>query len=154
VFFRHDRGPNDPEVSTTGSAAIIGKSGKGKSLLAKKLMYSGLLRGAAGLVFDPKNEWGRVLEYLPELKPLTRIVTLRAIEKDRGKLVPLAGGVDDLAQAAETAKRILQFLSRTNDGTIEAVEIGKAVDETIEEAKETGNKPSMMRVLHRLKENI
>lgn len=154
VFFQHDRGPNDPLISTTGSAAIIGKTGKGKSLLVKKIIYLGLLRGAVGLVFDPKDEWSRVLEYLPELKPLTRVVTLRAIEKDRGKLDPLAGGVDDLAQAAETAKRILRFLSRTNDGTIEAVEIGKAVDETVEEAKETGNKPSMMRALHRLKENI
>lgn len=144
VFLRHDRGPKDKKLSTTGSAAIIGAVGGGKSMFGNLLAMQALYRGAKVLVFDPKDERGHWPDYLPELKPLTRLVTLRAAEEDRGKLDPLAGG-GNLAEAAETAKRILQFLARTEDGTYESIVIANAVDEAV------ANQPSMIKVLENLK---
>jgi hypothetical protein len=151
VFFQHDRGPRDKKLSSTASAAFIGSLGAGKSLGANLLAYQALLSGAKVLIFDPKDERGHWPEVLPELKEMTRIVTLRASAEDRGKLDPLMGAVtvSDKLAAAETAKRILQFLARATDGTYEAIVIGKAVDEVVR-----GKQPSMMKVIEVLKEGI
>ncbi len=157
VFFLHDRGPRHPELTTTGSAVIVGKVGKGKSLLAKLLAYTALLMRAKGVVFDPKDEWRKVLRLLPELQEISRIVTLRSVEEDRGKLDPLAGASkEELVEAGETAKRILQFLARTPDGTYEATVLGRAVDQVISEARDRENPrhPSMLQVLKYLKERM
>lgn len=147
VFLRHDRGPKDKKLSTTGSAAITGAVGGGKSMFGNLLAIQALYKGAKVLVFDPKDERGHWPDYLPELKPLTRLVTLRAAAEDRGKLDPLSGG-DNPAEAAETAKRILQFLARTEDGTYESVVIANAVDEAVT------NQPSMIKVLEYLKKYV
>lgn len=151
VFFQHDRGPKDKKLSTTASAAFIGSLGAGKSLGANLLAYQALLNGAKVLIFDPKDERGHWPDVLPELKDITRIVTLRASLEDRGKLDPLVGAVSpsDKVAAAETAKRILQFLARAADGTYEAIVIGKAVDYVIKQ-----NEPSMMKVIDCLKEGL
>jgi hypothetical protein len=151
VFFQHDRGPKDKRLSTTASAAFIGSLGAGKSLGANLLAYQALLSGSKVLIFDPKDERGHWPEYLPELKSITRIVTLRASIEDRGKLDPLIGikTPSEKAASAETAKRILQFLARASDGTYEAIVIGKAVDYTLETAS-----PSMMQVLQVLRDGL
>lgn len=151
VFFQHDRGPKDKTVSSTASAAFIGSLGAGKSLGANFLVYQALLTGARVLIFDPKDERGHWPEVLPELKGITRTVTLRASSNDRGKLDPLIGAVNksDKVEAAETVKRILQFLARAGDGTYEAITIGKAVDKVV-----TLKNPSMMKVLQHLKAGI
>ncbi|WP_124726617.1 ATP-binding protein [Staphylospora marina] len=150
VFYEHDRGPKDKRLSTTASAAFIGSLGAGKSLGANLLAYQALLSGASVLIFDPKDERGHWPEVLPELKGLTRVVTLRSGVEDRGKLDPLMGArSEDRFTAAETAKRILQFLSRAMDGTWEAIVIGKAVDQVVQEER-----PSMMRVIEVLRENL
>lgn len=147
VFFQHDRGPKDKKLSMTASCAFIGSLGAGKSLGANLLAYQALLNGSKVLIFDPKDERAHWPDVLPELKNLTRVVTLRASLEDRGKLDPLVGAFapSEQAAAAETAKRILQFLARAADGTYEAIAIGKAVDEVIKE-----NNPSMMKVVQRL----
>ncbi|WP_052807293.1 ATP-binding protein [Risungbinella massiliensis] len=134
VFFQHDRGPKDERLSTTASAAFIGSLGAGKSLGANLFTYQALLNGARVLIFDPKDERGHWPDHLPELKPYTNIVTLRASLEDRGKLDPLMGAknTSELTSAGETAKKILQFLARASDGTYEAIAIGKAVDHVIQ----------------------
>ncbi|SHE82136.1 AAA-like domain-containing protein [Seinonella peptonophila] len=144
VFFQHDRGPKDEKLSMTASAAFIGSLGAGKSLGANLLAYQALLTGSKVLIFDPKDERAHWIDHLPELRGLTHIVTLRASEEDRGKLDPLMGvqSAGERAAAAETAKRILQFLARASDGTYEAIAIGKAVDQAIKLEQ-----PSMMGVL-------
>lgn len=151
VFFQHDRGPKDKKLSTTASAAFIGSLGAGKSLGANLLAYQALLSGAKVLIFDPKDERGHWTDRLPELKGITHIVTLRASSEDRGKLDPLIGARNpaEKANAAETAKRILQFLARAADGTYEAIAIGKAVDQAIKI-----DRPSMMHVLTCLEESL
>lgn len=151
VFFQHDRGPKDKKLSSTASAAFIGSLGAGKSLGANLLAYQALLNGSKILIFDPKDERGHWPTYLPELKEISRIVTLRASQADRGKLDPLIGAASssEKAAAAETAKRILQFLARASDGTYEAIVIGKAVDYTLE-----ADTPSMMAVLQTLREGL
>ncbi|SFI88810.1 ATP-binding protein [Thermoflavimicrobium dichotomicum] len=151
VFFQHDRGPKDKRLSTTASAAFIGSLGAGKSLGANLLAYQALLSGSKVLIFDPKDERGHWPEYLPELRDITRIVTLRASMEDRGKLDPLMGAKtpSERAASAETAKRILQFLARASDGTYEAIVIGKAVDYALETAS-----PSMMQVLQILRDGL
>ncbi|SFX41890.1 Archaeal DNA helicase HerA or a related bacterial ATPase, contains HAS-barrel and ATPase domains [Thermoactinomyces sp. DSM 45891] len=151
VFFQHDRGPKDPRLSTTASAAFIGSLGAGKSLGANLLAYQALLNGSKVLIFDPKDERGYWPELLPELKPISRVVTLRASMEDRGKLDPLSGAHNptELTASAETAKRILQFLSRAADGTYEAISIGKAVDYVVQ----NDPKPSMTAVLEALIES-
>jgi hypothetical protein len=151
VFYEHDRGPKDKRLSTTASAAFIGSLGAGKSLGANLLAYQALLNGASVLIFDPKDERGHWPAALPELDGLTRVVTLRASMEDRGKLDPLMGAAtsSDRFAAAETAKRILQFLARAMDGTYEAIVIGKAVDHVVREER-----PSMMRVIEILKESL
>jgi hypothetical protein len=151
VFFQHDRGPKDEKLSMTASAAFIGSLGAGKSLGANLLAYQALLNGSRVLIFDPKDERGHWTDMLPELKPITHIVTLQAGTKDSGKLDPLIGhqSVSELAVAAETAKRILQFLARAADGTYEAIAIGKAVDQAIKMEK-----PSMMGVLQCLEQTL
>ncbi len=158
VFFLHDRGPQHEEISTTASAVFVGKTGKGKSLLAKLITYLALMvMQAKGVVFDPKDEWSKVLRMLPELQRISRIVTLRAIEEDRGKLDPLAGSsFEGLVEAGETAKRILQFLARTPDGTFESTVIGKAVDQVVLEARngDEEESPSMMKVLNYLRQRM
>ncbi|SGO61267.1 Type IV secretory pathway, VirB4 components [Mycobacterium tuberculosis] len=157
VFFLHDRGPRHKKLTSTASAVIVGKTGNGKSLLAKLLAYTALLMRARGVVFDPKDEWRKVLRLLPELQQISRIVTLRSVEEDRGKLDPLAGASkEELVEAGETAKRILQFLARTPDGTYEATVLGRAVDQVIAEARDPKNpRPaSMIQVLNYLKERM
>lgn len=151
VFFQHDRGPKDPKLSTTASAAFIGSLGAGKSLGANLLAYQALLNGSKVLIFDPKDERGHWPDMLPELKPISRVVTLRASLEDRGKLDPLSGAQtpNELIASAETAKRILQFLSRASDGTYEAISIGKAVDHVVQNYA----KPSMTAVLETLMES-
>lgn len=151
VFFQHDRGPKDKRLSTTASAAFIGSLGAGKSLGANLLAYQALLNGAKVLIFDPKDERGHWDEALPELKDMTRVVTLRASLDDRGKLDPLVGVTQpsEKLAAAETAKKILQFLARATDGTYEAIVIGKAVDQVLSEAE-----PSMMKVIDYLRESL
>lgn len=151
VFFQHDRGPKDKKLSTTASAAFIGSLGAGKSLGANLLAYQALLRGSKVLIFDPKDERGHWTEALPELKTITNIVTLRASSEDRGKLDPLIGirNPSEKAHAAETAKRILQFLARASDGTYEAIALGKAVDQAIKMER-----PSMMQVLECLEQSL
>ncbi|PTM52182.1 ATP-binding protein [Desmospora activa] len=156
VFFLHDRGPRHPILSTTASALFVGKTGKGKSLLAKLIVYLALMvLRAKGVVFDPKDEWRKVLKVLPELRPIARIVTLRSIEEDRGKLDPLSGASQEgLVESGETAKRILQFLARTPDGTFESTVIGKAVDQVVLESCEGKHPASMMKVLDYLKQRM
>lgn len=155
VFFQHDRGPRHQVISSTASALFIGKTGKGKSLLAKLIIYLALMAGAKGVAFDPKDEWKKVLRLLPELQPISRVVTLKSIQEDRGKLDPLAGAKpEDLLEAGETAKRILQFLSRAADGTYESIVVGKAVDQVVEETLEGTEKASMMRVLELLQKRL
>nr|WP_232331080.1 MULTISPECIES: ATP-binding protein [unclassified Thermoactinomyces] len=151
VFFQHDRGPKDKKLSSTASAAFIGSLGAGKSLGANLLAYQALLNGAKVLIFDPKDERAHWPDFLPELREITSIVTLRATLEDRGKLDPLMGAAStaDRLAAAETAKRILQFLARAADGTYEAIVIGKAVDQVAKE-----DRPSMMRVIDRLREGL
>ncbi|MGA8943520.1 MAG: ATP-binding protein [Thermoactinomyces sp.] len=151
VFFQHDRGPKDEKLSTTASAAFIGSLGAGKSLGANLLAYQALLNGAKVLIFDPKDERGHWAEALPELKDMTRVVTLRASQEDRGKLDPLAGVTkpSDKLAAAETAKKILQFLARATDGTYEAIAIGKAVDQVLNDPE-----PCMMKVIDYLRERL
>lgn len=151
VFFKHDRGPKDPTISSTASAAFIGSLGAGKSLGANFLAYQALLTGAKVLIFDPKDERGHWPQVLPELREMTRIVTLRASSQDQGKLDPLIGTVSksEKVEAGETVKRILQFLARAGDGTYEAMTIGKAVDKVVKLKN-----PSMMKVLQYLKESI
>jgi hypothetical protein len=148
VFFQHDRGPKDKKLSTTASAAFIGALGAGKSLGANLLAYQALLNGAKVLIFDPKDERAHWVDALPELKDMTRVVTLRASSEDRGKLDPLAGVVSpsEKQAAGETAKKILQFLARSEDGTYEAIVIGKAVDEVLKHPD-----PSMMKVIDQLR---
>ncbi|TCW40432.1 ATP-binding protein [Laceyella sacchari] len=152
VFFQHDRGPKDKKLSTTASAAFIGSLGAGKSLGANLLAYQALLSGAKVLIFDPKDERAHWPEYLPELKDISRVVTLRASAEDRGKLDPLMGAhsIQDRSAATETAKRILQFLARAADGTYEAIVIGKAVDHVVQHAE----RPSMMKVIETLKAGL
>jgi hypothetical protein len=151
VFFQHDRGPKDKKLSSTASAAFIGSLGAGKSLGANLLAYQALLNGAKVLIFDPKDERAHWPDFLPELKEITSIVTLRASLEDRGKLDPLMGAANDADRlaAAETAKRILQFLARAADGTYEAIVIGKAVDQVVKEEN-----PSMMKVIDQLREGL
>lgn len=151
VFFQHDRGPKDKKLSMTASCAFIGSLGAGKSLGANLLAYQALLNGSKVLIFDPKDERAHWPEVLPELKNLTRVVTLRASLEDRGKLDPLLGAFtpSERIAAAETAKRILQFLARATDGTYEAIAIGKAVDEVINQEK-----PSMMKVIEHLQAGL
>ncbi len=151
VFFQHDRGPKDKRLSTTASAAFIGSLGAGKSLGANLLAYQALLNGAKVLIFDPKDERGHWADVLPELKDMTRVVTLRASLDDRGKLDPLVGVLEpsDKLAAAETAKKILQFLARATDGTYEAIMIGKAVDQVLDEPE-----PSMMKVIDYLSKSL
>lgn len=151
VFFQHDRGPKDKKLSTTASAAFIGSLGAGKSLAANLLAYQALLNGARVFIFDPKDERGHWTEKLPELKQFTNIVTLQASVEDRGKLDPLMGARNspDRLAAAETAKKILQFLARASDGTYEAITIGKAVDHIIKQEN-----PSMTAVLMHLIEVV
>lgn len=152
VFFQHDRGPKDKKLSTTASAAFIGSLGAGKSLGANLLAYQALLNGSKVLIFDPKDERGHWPQVLPELKEITRVVTLRASAEDRGKLDPLMGAVtaSDQIAAAETAKRILQFLARATDGTYEAIVIGKAVDFVVQQERQ----PSMMKVIDALQKAL
>lgn len=151
VFFQHDRGPKDEKLSTTASAAFIGSLGAGKSLGANLLAYQALLNGSKVLIFDPKDERGHWVKALPELEPITNIVTLRSTSEDRGKLDPLIGARNpsEKAMAAETAKRILQFLARAADGTYEAIAIGKAVDQAVKI-----DRPSMFRVLECLENSL
>jgi hypothetical protein len=151
VFFQHDRGPKDERLSTTASAAFIGSLGAGKSLAANLLAYQALLNGSRVLIFDPKDERGHWPKVLPELQPFSHIVTLRASLEDRGKLDPLMGAknASDRTPASETAKRILQFLARANDGTYEAIAIGKAVDHVVQLEN-----PSMTAVLMHLIETV
>ncbi len=151
VFFEHDRGPKDKQLSTTASAAFIGSLGAGKSLGANLLAYQALLKGSRVLIFDPKDERGHWPTVLPELEPITSTITLRAGVADRGKLDPLMGAktATDKFAATETAKRILQFLARAADGTYEAIVIGKVVDQVMK----TDN-PSMMMALELLKEGV
>lgn len=151
VFFQHDRGPRDNKVSSTASAVFIGSLGAGKSLGANFLVYQALLTGAKVLIFDPKDERGHWPESLPELKGITRIVTLRASSTDQGKLDPLIGASsqEEKIEAGETVKRILQFLARASDGTYESITIGKAVDKVVKLKN-----PSMMKVLEYLKESL
>nr|WP_232345282.1 helicase HerA-like domain-containing protein [Paenactinomyces guangxiensis] len=151
VFFQHDRGPKDKKLSTTASAAFIGSLGAGKSLGANLLAYLALLNGSKVLIFDPKDERGHWPKLLPELQDITRIVTLRASLEDRGKLDPLMGAAtsSDKLAAAETSKRILQFLTRAADGTYEAIVIGKAVDHVVKQ-----DQPSMMKVIDCLRESL
>lgn len=151
VFFQHDRGPKDERLSTTASAAFIGSLGAGKSLGANLLAYQALLNGSKVLIFDPKDERGHWVKALPELEPITSIVTLRSTSEDRGKLDPLIGARNPAERtiAAETAKRILQFLARAADGTYEAIAIGKAVDQAVKI-----DRPSMFRVLECLEQSL
>lgn len=151
VFFEHDRGPKDKLLSTTASAAFIGSLGAGKSLGANFLAYQALLKGSKVLIFDPKDERGHWPELLPELAPITRIITLRAGLEDRGKLDPLMGAKTpaDKFAAAETAKRILQFLARAADGTYEAIVIGKVIDQVMK-----AEHPSMTMALELLTEGV
>jgi hypothetical protein len=151
VFFQHDRGPKDKRLSTTASAAFIGSLGAGKSLAANLFAYQALLNGAKVLIFDPKDERAHWPDMLPELQGMTRVVTLQASVEDRGKLDPLMGTASriDRRAAAETAKRILQFLARAADGTYEAMVIGKTVDHVLKQAE-----PSMRKVLECLHESV
>lgn len=98
-------------MSTTASAAFIGALGAGKSLGANLLAYQALLNGAKVLIFDPKDERAHWVDALPELKDMTRVVTLRASSEDRGKLDPLAGVVSpsEKQAAGETAKKYCSF---------------------------------------------
>ncbi|MBD1370836.1 ATP-binding protein [Hazenella sp. IB182357] len=150
VFFQHDRGPKDEKLSSTASAAFIGSLGAGKSLGANLLAYQALLNGSKVLIFDPKDERAHWPQMLPELRGITNVVTLRASEEDRGKLDPLMGvrSHSDKVAAAETAKRILQFIVRAADGTYEAIVIGKAVDYVLKQPA-----PSMMKVIETLQES-
>lgn len=149
VFFQHDRGPKDKKLSTTASAAFIGSLGAGKSLGANLLAYQALLNGAKVLIFDPKDERAHWVDSLPELREMTRVVTLRASMDDRGKLDPLVGATSpsEKQAAAQTAKKIMQFLARSKDGTYEAIVIGKAVDEVMKQPD-----PCMMKVIDQLRE--
>ena len=149
VFFQHDRGPKDKKLSTTASAAFIGSLGAGKSLGANLLAYQALLNGAKVLIFDPKDERAHWADALPELREMTRVVTLRASMDDRGKLDPLVGAtsLSEKQAAAATAKKIMQFLARSADGTYEAIVIGKAVDEVLKQPD-----PCMMKVIDQLRE--
>ncbi|TCS96958.1 helicase HerA-like domain-containing protein [Hazenella coriacea] len=151
VFFQHDRGPKDKKLSTTASAAFIGSLGAGKSLGANLLAYQALLHGSKVLIFDPKDERAHWPLYLPELRAMTRVVTLQASHQDRGKLDPLVGAThpSERFAAAETAKQILQFLARSADGTYEAIVIGKAVDYVMQLEN-----PSMMKVIECLQNGL
>lgn len=133
VYLDPDRGPQDPRLSKAASASDSGNLGSGKSMFNNLVAYYCVLNDDQVLIVDPKNERTHWVDptdprHLPELVPVTNLVTLRADGGDRGKLDPLAGMDTDPAASVATAKRILQVLGDVSDADYEAVAIGQAVD--------------------------
>lgn len=104
-------------ITNALSIAILGSLGGGKSLIAKLLTYFGVLRGGKALVIDPKSEYGKWKEKLPELADEINIVNLTSEEMYRGVLDPFVI-IQNVEDADRLATDILTFLTgiSTMDG--------------------------------------
>lgn len=150
VFINSDRARN--ELSMTSSSVIAGSLGAGKSMLTGVIVYHELLRGVHQLLLQPKDEmWAWPYE-LPELKPITNIVSISNSVRDRGKFDPLSHVSDDPEErikAKNLATSILLFLAEEKPKDWGGQAIQAAVDLAMKDQK-----PSMMRILHYLEQYI
>ncbi|RAL21927.1 ATP-binding protein [Thermoflavimicrobium daqui] len=147
VFVNPRRAPSDSFISTSPSIAVVGASGKGKTVGVNYLILNELMLGAQVLIIDPKGD--RILwpDLMPEeIRNVMQVVSLGEQEQDKGKLDPLVG---DPKGGASTAKRILKLLAAVRDGKFEATAIEEAVEQSIQ-----GDNPCMIDVVERLDERF
>ncbi|MBH8608735.1 ATP-binding protein [Thermoactinomyces sp. CICC 10521] len=146
VFMDVDRARN--LLSMTSSSVYAGSLGAGKSMLTGAITYYELLRGVHHLLLQPKDElWAWPYE-LPELAPITNIVSISNSVRDKGKFDPLARVSDDPEErlyAKKLATSLLLFLAEEKPKSWAGQAIQTAIDLALKD-----NQPSMMRVLHYL----
>ncbi|HYF93984.1 MAG TPA: ATP-binding protein [Symbiobacteriaceae bacterium] len=104
------------KLDASGSMAFVGPMGSGKSTAANFIAFLCALFGAKVLAIDSaKPERSLWPEKLPFLGPFTRVVTLSAHDKDRGKLDPYVI-FSDKAEATVHAISQASFLTQTDSG--------------------------------------
>ena len=80
----------------TSAVLLAGTLGSGKTVAAQLLAYTGERRGSLVVDFDPKPDHG--LHRIPALDGRVEVLELSAAEEHRGKLDPLAVGLEDLRE--------------------------------------------------------
>lgn len=139
-------------LSMTSSSVIAGSLGAGKSMFAGHLVYNELLQGVHHLLLQPKDElWAWPYE-LPELAPITNIVSISNSVRDKGKFDPLTRIGDDPEErqyAKKLATSLLLFLAEEKPKDWGGQAIQAAVNLAVNDRQ-----PSMMRVLHYLEAYI
>ncbi len=89
--------PTEPSREARSSAVLFaGTLGSGKTLSAETIAYAAERRGSLVIDFDPKPDHG--WDRMPELEGRVELVELSGDPVHRGKLDPLAIGLEDLRE--------------------------------------------------------
>ncbi len=85
-----------PRENRASAVLLVGALGSGKSVAAQAIGYAAHRRGSLVVDFDPKPDHG--WENLPELTSDLQVLELSGDPSQRGRLDPLAIGLDDLRE--------------------------------------------------------
>ncbi len=80
----------------TSAVLLAGTLGSGKTVAAQAIALGGERRGSLVVDFDPKPDHG--FDQLPELEGRVEVLELSGAQEHRGKLDPLAIGLEDLRE--------------------------------------------------------
>ncbi len=80
----------------TSAVLLAGTLGSGKTVAAQAIAFGGERRGSLVVDFDPKPDHG--FDQLPQLEGRVEVLELSGSEEHRGKLDPLAIGLEDLRE--------------------------------------------------------
>lgn len=136
-------------LNRSASAAFLGTLGGGKSFNANLLTYLNVLYGRGkALIFDPKGERTKWLEFLPELKGYINVINLSPDEKDKGKLDPFIIYRDNFDEASDMAVNILAEIFQLDPNEDQYI----AVLEAIEQMKLDNEPKCMINLANKLME--
>lgn len=80
----------------TSAVLLAGTLGSGKTVAAQAIALGGERRGSLVVDFDPKPDHG--FDQLPQLEGRVEVLELSGAQEHRGKLDPLAVGLEDLRE--------------------------------------------------------
>lgn len=124
------------------AATFFGNLGVGKSFNANTLLYSNIIYGGYGLIFDPKGERTHWVTDLPALRGLITMVTLGTEERYKGMLDPYNIYRNDLRLANSLAVSMVSELFKVNPRSDDYM----ALLEATKKIGESSTPPSMLKL--------
>lgn len=116
-----------PRINRSGSGAILGSLGGGKSFLSNVLGWLAVIHGGKALFFDPKGDRKDWKDHLLELGDELEIVRLANQEEDFGKLDPW-GIFPNPDEAGSISMNIFTFLANVKIEDEEFVHLSEAIE--------------------------